>query len=165
MGNRYGEIPEIPYKDQVNQGAILRAKSSRDFFCLNAGCARRPSFGLCFSRERKAPWISAGAVGFRGRRDVFMKIEVPCKQCGCPFVKYAYDRTARCEACREKIRESVQGTGNEADSHLRQRRNREVDHCGEPFHNPLATREHFAAGSATLPKEVIHEERPDSLRN
>jgi hypothetical protein len=38
-----------------------------------------------------------------------MKIEVLCKQCGRPFVKYAYDRTARCEACREKIRKSVQG--------------------------------------------------------
>jgi hypothetical protein len=32
MGNRYEEIAEIPLKDQAKQGAILRAKSSRDFF-------------------------------------------------------------------------------------------------------------------------------------
>ncbi|HOV88352.1 MAG TPA: hypothetical protein PLM79_18495 [Syntrophobacteraceae bacterium] len=30
-----------------------------------------------------------------------MKKQVLCKQCGRPFVKYAYHRTARCEECRK----------------------------------------------------------------
>ena len=31
-----------------------------------------------------------------------LKIEARCKQCGRTFVKYAYQRTARCEACRKE---------------------------------------------------------------
>lgn len=31
-----------------------------------------------------------------------LKIEARCKQCGETFVKYAYQRTARCEACRKE---------------------------------------------------------------
>jgi hypothetical protein len=95
-----------------------------------------------------------------------MKIEVPCKQCGCPFVKYAYDRTARCEACRDKIKELVQGDKKRSRFPiLRHRRKGKVDHCGKTLNNHLMAWEHFASGSAALPKELIHEERPDSLCN
>jgi len=38
-----------------------------------------------------------------------MKIEVVCRQCGKEFVRYAYVRIARCEACRKLNREREAG--------------------------------------------------------
>ncbi len=38
-----------------------------------------------------------------------MKIEFQCKQCGKWFVRYAYDRVVRCEACRRLNRSRDMG--------------------------------------------------------
>lgn len=49
-----------------------------------------------------------------------LKIEARCKQCRRTFVKYAYQRTARCEACRKA------GGGPEGAPGLRQSRDASV---------------------------------------
>ncbi len=49
----------------------------------------------CFIR-----WSEYAEPGSDAGKDSSLKIEVPCKQCGGTFVKYAYSRTSRCEHCR-----------------------------------------------------------------
>lgn len=51
----------------------------------------------CFTR-----WSEANLLGGPAKGDPSLKIEACCKQCGQTFVKYAYERTARCEACRKE---------------------------------------------------------------
>lgn len=50
----------------------------------------------CFSR-----WAALSPQRGASGETSSLKIEAQCKQCGQLFVKYAYDRTARCEACRK----------------------------------------------------------------
>lgn len=37
------------------------------------------------------------------------KIEVLCKECGRPFIKYTYSRLSRCEVCRKSGEAPLQG--------------------------------------------------------
>jgi hypothetical protein len=50
----------------------------------------------CFRR-----WSDPGPDGAVTGEIQSLKIEARCKQCGQAFVKYAYERTSRCEACRK----------------------------------------------------------------
>lgn len=49
----------------------------------------------CFVR-----WSEYAKPGGDAGKQASLKVEVPCKQCGRSFVKYAYNRTSRCELCR-----------------------------------------------------------------
>jgi hypothetical protein len=51
----------------------------------------------CFCR-----WSGPGSPEGTAEDTLSLKIEAQCKQCGQAFVKYAYDRTSRCEACRKE---------------------------------------------------------------
>lgn len=54
----------------------------------------------CFVR-----WSKHGKQGKAVMACKSMKVEFPCRQCGKTFVRYAYDKIVRCEACRKLNRE------------------------------------------------------------
>lgn len=57
----------------------------------------------CFARWEKHEASSGDAAELRT-----MKVEVLCRECATLFVKYVYDGTVRCEACRKARREAAQ---------------------------------------------------------
>lgn len=74
--------------------------SSKSKACCRKAALRGVGSALadlsCFAR-----WARHEASGKYSIESCSMKIEVRCRECGSFFVKYAYDGSVRCGACRK----------------------------------------------------------------
>jgi|GEM_PF-1932287 len=60
----------------------------------------------CFLR-----WADHDGTAMKCRESSPGKLEVRCRDCGASFVKYAYEKTVRCMACRAAGRRGTRGSG------------------------------------------------------